>query len=299
MGRADVEQRCKTLGSGCVCSEPLNNADRVSAEPDRFWNPSDTPASSGKECDGESGGGQAVTMPSDYSTSSMVKAASEVPFPSGANPYVYRTKLGGIQHFQADDLVNVDEETVCYRTYRRYSPGVYMTNVANRIKNIQLGTNTTHANVEHFWDGASAFVTVVDGRYGMDGSRYDGDFQRECQNGWCRIEVCADQYRDTLTYRYYIKHLSNGVTHTFSHGPGRGPASTSFDVNWAQMFVQGSIPGWQYMSHTMLARVPHDPNFQIGASCELEGSCDGSAPAPTPEPEPEPSSPPAAPILLP
>ncbi len=186
-----AEQRCNELGANCVCSEPLNNQDNLAAEPDRHWNPSD---SVGKECDGENGGGQAVTMPEYYQTSSMVSAATEVPFPSGANPYVYRTKLSGIQHLQMDAPLNVDEETVCVRTYRRYSPGVYMTDVNNRIKNLSIGPIPLgHVNVEHNWDGTSAFVTVVDPTYGLDGSQYDDDFQQACQADWCRIEICADQ----------------------------------------------------------------------------------------------------------
>jgi hypothetical protein len=62
------------------------------------------------------------------------------------------------------------------------------------------------------------------------------------------------------------------MTHAFTADAGYGPAITEW-IGYAHMFVQGTVPGWQYMSHTMMARVPYDPSFQIGAACEVEGDC--------------------------
>jgi hypothetical protein len=287
------EDRCAELGGGCICSEPLNAPDNLAAAPSRFWNPSDTKA---KQCNGENGNGQFITMASDYSQNATVRASSERPFPSGANPYIYKAVLSGIQHGYFNAMQNVDEETVCVRTYRRYSNGVRMTSNTNRVKNLQLGrwNPASHANIEDMWDGASAFVTVVDATYGLDGSKYDTDFQAKCsETGWCRIEVCADQAASTLTYRYYITSLTTGVTNKYVWGPGNGPSSTFFDLPAMHMFVQGTINGFQYASHAIEARVPLNPNFTIGPAYELEGGSPGNPPPPPPPA----ANPPVAPLL--
>jgi len=284
------EDRCAELGSGCICSEPLNAPDNLRAEIDRHWNPSDTRA---KECAGENGGGQFVTMPADYSESATVRASTERPFPSGANPYIYKGRLSTIHHGYFNKLMNVDEETVCVRAYRRYSDGVRMTSNTNRVKNLQLGrwTPPAHANIEDNWDGAGAFVTVVDATYSLDGSKYDADFQSKCaEGGWCRIEICADQAGSQLTYRYYITSLTTGRTNAYVWGPGNGPSSTFFDLPAMHMFVQGSLPGFQYASHAIEVRVPLNRNFTIGPAYELEGGTPGNPPPPPPDP-------PVAPLL--
>jgi hypothetical protein len=289
------EDRCQELGNACICSEPLNANDNLPAEPDRHWNPSDTTA---KQCNGENGNGQFITMPSSYSESATIRASTERPFPSGANPFIYKGRLSSIHHGYFNALMNVDEETVCARAYRRYSNGARVTSSTERLKNLQLGrwSPAAHANIEHLHDGHSAYVTVVDGTYGLDGSKYDGDFQSKCSDvGWCRIEICADQSGSTLTYRYYITSLTTGVTNTYTWGPGNGPSSTFFDLPAMHMFTQGSISGFQYASHAMLARVPLNRNFRIGPAYELEGGSPGSPPPPPP---PQ-TQPPAPPVLLP
>src|SRR5262249_28858639 len=150
--------------------------DNLAAAPTRFWNPSDTRA---KQCNGENGNGQFITMSTDYSQNATVRASSERPFPSGANPYIYRGVMSGIQHGYFNPLQNVGGETVGVPTSRRYSNGVRMTSINSRVKNLQLGrwSPAMHANIEDNWDGASAFVTIVDGTYGLDGAKYDTDFQ--------------------------------------------------------------------------------------------------------------------------
>ena len=297
---AGNEQRCDGLGTACVCSETLNVSANLPAEPDRHWNPPNTTT---KECDGENGDGSAITMPADYSLSAQVLAsAAGGVFPSGANPFVYRGKLSGIQHFISDSTFGVNEETVCHRTYRRYSSDMPPPpDFSYRVKNIQLGAGFSlpgmHANIEHYPDGTgNAYATYVDPEYSSpDISAYPQNFHQKCQAGWCRLEICADQIGTHMTYRTRIVYLATGETFNSSNDAGEGPTAKDFNANWAQMFVQGSLPGSQFMSHTMLARVPANQNFWIGAACELEGGCGGT---PLPPPPPPPTAPPA-PVLLP
>jgi len=291
---AGNEQRCNELGAGCVCNEPLNAGDNLPAEPDRHWNPSDTTT---KECDGENGNGQAMVMPGTYSSAANVRAsAAGVPFPSGADPYVYRGPLGSIQQLHADAMYNVDEETVCHRVYRRYSKDAPPPPDTNyRIKNLQLGHLAVapygHIDLQHTFDGSgNAYIQVVDPFYSAPDVAYGvPQFHQKCQAGWCRLEVCADQIGTHLYYRYRVAFLATGEVLTFNSDAGEGPSSTDFAYNVAHMFVQGSLPGSQFMSYQLLSRVPKDQNFWIGPAYELEGG--GGTPIPPPP------APPVAPVL--
>ena len=292
---AGSEQRCNELGAGCICSEPLNNNTNISALPSRYWNPPDTTT---KQCDGEQGNGAFMTLPQNYSLSAMLPAASVRPFPSGANPFIYRGGMAGISHYTVNSIDNVSNETVCIRAYRRYSDGFRVSNLATeRLKIITLTRNEpggAHADMQFGWDGKSAHIQVVDTGYSApDESRGDLDFQSKCSDvGWCRLEICADHQGSSLQYRFYVTSLTTGATNSYIFNGGTGPTVTHYtggNLSGIMAFSQGLSNGFQYMSYSMMARVPVNPNFKIGPAYELEGSIGN--------PPPPPPAPPVAPVL--
>lgn len=295
---AGSEQRCNELGAGCVCSEPLNNNTNIPALPNRFWNPPDTTT---KQCDGEAGNGTAMTLPYDYSQSAMLPAASVRPFPSGANPYIYRGAMAGISHLTITDVNNVQNETVCLRAYRRWSDGLRVTDIGSqRIKIMELardGAEGGHADLQFAWDGQNALIQIVDVGYDApDEAGGDSGFQSKCSDGgWCRIEICADHSGTSLHYRFYVTSLTTGQTKFYQFNAGNGPSVshyTGYNLTGVMQFTQGPLTGYQYTSYAMLARVPVNPNFTIGPAYEIEG---GSG---SPVPPPPPAAP-LPPVLLP
>jgi hypothetical protein len=277
-----MEQRCADLVDGCVCSEPLNAGANLAAEPDRFWNPQDSVT---KGCDSNPNDPEAVTMRDvDWATTASNPRANDasVPFQSGANPYVYRTKIGGIQFVYGNPVTDVDEETVCIRAYLRYSSDAGIPSGGfgggQRLKNLQLSNippaTQTHVDLQHVPDGTGdAYIQIADPRYSAPSAAYytPTQFHQKCQADWCRIEACADQIGTHLYYRFRIFYLTTGETLNVNHDAGEGPSSTSWNLPHLQLFAEGACcAGHQFVSHVMQARVPVNQNFWIGEAVEIE-----------------------------
>ena len=278
----DQEARCAELGAACLCSETLNTPGDLTQG--QHWNP---PNSTQKECPGENNNGAFITQPGypPSDPSAMVRAADVRPFPSGANPWIYSQQAAGVSHGRMADALNVQNETVCVRSYRRWSDGFRMNDVANRVKVMTLTADKDeqswenvgghHINIEFAWNNTSAYITSVDSAYSEpDNSTFDSDFQKKCSDdGWCRLEICADHSGNEVWYRHIVTSLTTGETNTYTRYGGTGPTVFHYNQKYTgiQFFVQGGLPGRQYASHAMQARVPYNPNFTIGCAYELEG----------------------------
>lgn len=302
---ANGEDRCDQLGSVCVCSETLNGAMTLPAGAEPRWNPS---VSTSKECWNpvdQVGAGTGIFIFNDggYGSASVARANDiGVPFPSGANPYVYKGEVSGI-HQAGFRAATLTDQTMCVRVYRRYDPTTQVDPLCcppggQRIKNLQIGHNSpfTHANVEnHPGSTVDAKMDCIEPRYRCDhpsckvygdGIRYL-DIESLCTNflgvarqNWVRIEVCADALDATVVFRQYITNVTTGETFCQVRHPATGtgyagPDPAVFNFSMAHMFAQsfgGYGPFWQYMSHAMQATKAYDPTFTIGAAFELEGA---------------------------
>jgi len=306
---ADVEARCSSLGSQCMCSETLDVNDNLPANLNPQWNPTNSIT---KQCGDGCGlvppcDGPGVWMGEDYTTKSQTIRANNVqPFPSGANPYVYQGSLyvssgSGIQHMNFDIAHNVSSETICTRVYRYFNPDVPDTlpDDVDRIKLdghqfVQDGTNpgvvlaytTTQLRFGNQIPLGAAYVQWV-----MDVGPYSipdpvngnfVDYAAKSQAGWVRQELCSDvgiAGSGTIQMRSRMNFLSDGseVTHTSDVITG-GPSVIDVIPGASSMTAEGpTIVGApssarQYMSHYMQARVPLDSNFWIGAASELESN---------------------------
>jgi hypothetical protein len=156
--------------------------------------------------------------------------------------------------------------------------------------------------------GGSGTYTRFDGNLFYDG--FTGvDFatlgsMEECRTNYCRYEMCMDIDSDGFVHARFKKVvLPPGNGRVFQHEKPKGNHVVN-NINFATeqtssvlVIYKQNVPGPDiiYATHGMVAqRNSYDPNFWVGAACEVEGGCSGSPPPPPP-----PASPPQPPTLLP
>jgi hypothetical protein len=103
-----------------------------------------------------------------------------------------------------------------------------------------------------------------------------------CQDHWCRFEICAEH--NPQTGEHMVRAQWTQVDGTRSH-EARGnceaqpsPTSRVFGGHAQVLEYTTTAPpvsagGSRYLSHAILVLRPYDPNFWIGAACEIEGGC--------------------------
>ena len=293
------ENRCDDLGTGCVCAESFNFDAVISGggPTGRYFNP---PNSTSKACHNEIWVDSPYYMGPDWATnpSVMVRAASVRPFPSGANPWILRGPISGIQEMtflggSLGSFLDITNSTVCDRAYVRLSDNVTLPTTNHRFKSLILsgtGSGTVEGHFNFEWgfgsDSGGIYLIWVSANYNGPDSTFGliANATTICgPTTWCRLEVCLDQTASTLKQRMYLTRLDTGVTTTFSYPstPASGPATASLGperLPTMNMFAQDSFDAddFEYISHVMMAKVAYDPTFTIGAANELEG---GAAPA--------------------
>lgn len=303
-----AEQRCRDLGSSCMCSEPL---DFDHSSIGILFDPPDTEGSGARECN--NGNSVDTNGPNRTVLASTVGLAGPT--------YVFRaeaSKSGNMYDLNRD----FTNRTYCNRSYVRYSNGFPSPRQSPdyRVKGPRFQKGGAHPGFETEWapwgypnpwfamEPQGTFNTPFGG-IASNGAlpRSGADIRfSDCQQSWCRIEICFDHSANgdgRLTFRGRVVKLSDGSTQY--HGPSvsvgsSGQAQSGSNTFPAMWFVQG-IGGsnYGYYSHVMVAITNQvSPNFWIGGAVEIEGS-GGNPPPPPPPPEPEPEpEPPAAPVLI-
>jgi hypothetical protein len=277
------EQRCAELRDACLCSEPLDNGDVYAA----FQNPSD---STEKECG-----------PMDATHGGIGTSKLPVPFPAGASArHAFKIESDGgsngkLIHRLPADPFDITGKTLCVRHYALYGkdhdpPG--------NIKIARIGHPKGMA-WQSAWSGGfdpnvigSPSVSVV-GDPGSTGHPVDcnlpvfGDASKlvefdDCQDAWCRFEICAEH--DPQTGRHLVRAQWVQVGGTHRHevrgNCGAVPTPTSrvfggeaYVLEYTTTAPPASNGGSRYLSHAMLVVHPYDPDFWIGPACEIEGGC--------------------------
>lgn len=302
----DLENRCTEIGSQCTCSETLNfYADLRNNPNGPSLNP---PNSVTKQCGDQCsifGCGDYLYMSTNYQTaSSMVRASDYAPFPSGANPWIYRGGIAGVHHYGADHWQNVSNETVCQREYRAYDANVPIALNPDGSQRLKLSSifidegDGIPGRVDtqfHEFGGKNGHWSFLATTYALAGQDYwygSGgwtDMHTKCHQGWCRLEHCVDLNGNTIRARSRITYLADGTSATNLSAIGTGPSTATLEGNVGLFGQNMPSSSHQFLSHYMQSRVPYNPNFWIGPAYELEG--------PVPPP-PLPSAPPP-PVLLP
>ena len=290
-----AESRCSELGSGCVCSEPLNASASFPANSN--INP---PDSTTKECGGgaplvSTGGGAVVP---------------EFGMPAGNSVnYVWRLDSPNFSYTNAilyGNTMTVPAGTLCTRLYQTFSSDFPELDTPSRAKLQEFGIGGAYQQTEWYESGSSrladAFVMFgIDQSVGSFGVPNPGTqtgpiiHLSDCRSSWCRVEQCLDvASTGTITGRVRITVLNTGAVETLTSAPAIHLGSANVDKVWiGNLYRQNSSAGYRYISHGMEAfwSTPSASNW-IGKAYEVEG---GGSTAPPPSG----SQPPPAPTLLP
>ncbi len=281
------ERRCLELGDDCLCSEPLDNEDVYAA----FHDPSD---STTKECgamDATRGGIGTSDLPVSFPSEATARHAFKIENDRESN--------GKLMYRLPADPFDLTGKSLCARHYALYGkdhdpPG--------NIKIARIG-HPDGAAWQSGWGGGFdpdeigiPEVTVV-GDPGSDGRPVGciipviGDTSRpvefnHCQDHWCRFEICAEHDPRTGEHMFRAQWTQVGGSrfHEVRGSCGALPSPTSriFGGNAAVLEYTTTAPpvsagGSRYLSHAVLVLRPYDPDFWIGAACEIEGGCGPAA----------------------
>lgn len=310
-----TEQRCSELGLGCLCSEPLDSG---TVNGGQTWprascgdggvcyaDPDDSPDST--ECPGEDRRGHALTWVSDMS--SYAVPASSQPLPSGHSiSWILRVDGGGIGHLTGPDILESKSVSVCLRSYQRWDPSSAIPDAGTATGNSQIKVSTIGGLTPNGQHNPFQMSVVANGSIGTraDSVWYNcpPDFaalgtMQECQNNFCRFEMCLDLPDSgllTARFRKTVLAPSPQAGRVYEWAkPQCQNVRNEIDLRGGynsilEFYIQ-NVPGptVRYMSHgIMMKQRPADPNFWPGPAYEIEGG------EPSPPP---PSSPPPRPII--
>lgn len=265
------EKRCSELGDYCLCSEPLDNDDVYLPHHD----PSD---STTKECgvmDAARGGIGTSDLPVRLSPSAKTRYAFKIENDGWSN--------GWLSYRFPSDPLDVTGKTLCVRHYALYGRGRKPANI--KIARIGHPDGTAWQSA---WNGPPQLSVI--GTLGAPRNYVDCNIPvvdpsnlvefDDCQDHWCRFEICAEHDPKTGEHMFRARWTQVGGAHSHeSRGNcGAQPSPRSWIVGGSAAVLEyttepGAAGGSRYLSHAMLVLRPYDPNFWIGAACEVEGGC--------------------------
>jgi len=279
-GSHGEERRCTELGEQCLCSEPLDNDDRYA----KYHDPSD---STTRECgalDATRGGEGTADLPVAFPEGASASHAFYIESDRGSNGKLTYT-------FPADPF-DLTGKTLCARHYTLFGkdhapPG--------NIKIARIG-HPDGAAFQSLWEGrddenASPKVNVIADPGGV-GSRIDCSLPvsgprdqmlvfADCRDHWCRLEICMehDARSGEHMFRARWTQVGGDRVHELRGNCGARPTPTSRILGGQAAILEYTTTGPpyteggpRYLSHAMLAIVPHDPDFWIGPASEIEPS---------------------------
>ena len=238
--------------------------------------------------DARRGGVGTATLPSPFPEGAQARHAFKIENDLGSN--------GKLLAALPQDPFDLTGKTLCVRHYALYGPDH---EPPGNIKIARIGSPRRMAWQASWSRGGTPRVTVV-ADPGQTGRRVDcnlphfGDASRKvefhhCQERWCRFEVCAEHDPSTGEHMVRAQWTQVGGTHAHQDRGNCGAESTptsqvvgSFHsiVEYTTTAPPPSAGGSRYLSHAMVAAPSWDPDFWIGAACEIEGGCPGSASPP-------------------
>jgi hypothetical protein len=296
-----LEARCAELGSDCICSEPLDNADAI---PDRghIWNPGDSEGAAARECERTQAAREAVP-------SMVVPAAVGASFPDPARDpghvLQYEGKNVFVLPMRGDATVR--ERSLCGRAYLRHAPDFsagcfdacpgnpldcggncsykffrFNASNADLVGSLPSGESPQPTSDEKF---TLTLITLGPGLPLFQGSRRSQQWWLHiCRDHWCRVEQCVDHGRSgasgELRVRMRITALdpagsSETVTLTSDKTYPRGISFSDVKLEMGHDRKRATdleSLNRLWISHVMFAQAdPTDGEFWIGPAAELEG----------------------------
>jgi hypothetical protein len=212
---------------------------------------------------------------------------------------VVKEEGSAIGHLTAPDLFEAKSVTVCMRSYQRWDPASAIPDAGEATANSQYKIMTIGGLAPN--NGHNPFQLGVNQGGGIytrsDSAWYDcsvppfwanvGQMQ-ECQNNYCRFELCLDlPASGLLTARYRRTILAPSpqagevsVVVKPQCINARNEIDLQGGYNWVFDSYGQNLPGpsIRYFSHAIMAKHrPADPSFWPGPAYEIEG---GGGPPP-------------------
>jgi len=296
-----TEDLCTTLGSSCLCGEPLNTNthDGGSANwptsGERFFNFDDSPSAT--ECwptlNGENYCNSQFFAP-------LAVSAEAGKLPSGHTLSYVMHHIGvAACHVTHPAMVEAPDVTYCARAYRRWDASQEAPLATEppdppaQQKVLTIGGAPSGTN--DFLNAQISLDVGGDLHTRFDGVWFDSpnDFQSlgnltDCKDNYCRFEICVD-YSAIGEGRVRMRRTKvspgDGSTNTVFKPIGNTlrPGGISFvpQPNGVSLYAQTSVVqpnfiGDSYNTHFLVTHVrPENRNFWIGPACEVEGGCAG------------------------
>jgi hypothetical protein len=292
---AGTEARCTTLGSNCLCGEPMNtnthDGGNATWTTPGFFNFDDSPSAS--ECWPARSG-------ENYSSSQLfapISAGSEAgKLPSGQTlSYVLHHIGQGISHITHPAISEAPNVTYCARAYRRWDATTQMPDGSSLQQQKILTIGGAPSGTNDFLNAQISLDNFGDLHTRFDGNLFDapptfeslGNANTDCINSYCRFEICFD-YSSIGEGRVRLRRTKvspgDGSTTTVSKPVGNILRPSGIDLigapNGVSLYAQGIIAN-SYNTHFLVTHTrPENRTFWIGPACEVEGGCGGANPLP-------------------
>lgn len=275
---SDGENRCDQLGSICLCADSLNSNDTITPAVGSY-NPAN---STSKEC----------SNPSWDTAGGEPSIVSETGMPAGNSvDYVLAMPQQGdyVRSWNAPDPTGtpLTDATVCERYYFKWSGSFPHSGSSPDQMKIQEFDYSSDAAAHMFAQTTFGFDgNVSTGTVTCEGSTssftLSGDtiHYTDCDDGWCRAELCVTIVSGTVSTRFWVHSMETnedafGVNTTSCTGVASINWDDGGDVSRVGNLYTESIAsaGTRYVSHGLMAQWPtsQPSSTWIGPASEVEG----------------------------